>query len=470
MKKPKFVTLIQRLSKAELKRFDSFLNGCYSTHNQPLHLFNYIKQTKQEDWNFETAHLDVFKKPLQKKQDRKNISNILSRLSDALDEFLILENLKKNTPIREFLVLQAYQKLEYGSVYESKIKDFEKAIKKNKEQDIVDFWYPFLLQHHQYYSSKNNKFRKNSSTILDTMKKLDHFFLRTKLQYACELESRRNLLTEEPEVLFIDDILEKYKELKVEEDIFIQAYFHAYIMIKNKDENDFQKLKNILYDSSTRQVFTASDQNIIHTYLLNFCSYKIRQSAYQFVEEMFLLNKFGLEEGLVLEHKIITATRYNNIIDVACNSKEIKWAIAFAEEYSLNLQPEIRTDAYELALAQIKFAKKEFDDVIPHLSQVSTNDPILYLRTNLFLISTYYEKEKKNADLILNNCIRFDAYFNSKNLLSQEIKTGVKNFSRMVKMLVRGNKNSEQLKEELDSFTNIYFKWWLEEKIKEMKN
>lgn len=189
--------------------------------------------------------------------------------------------------------------------------------------------------------------------------------------------------------------------------------------------------------------------------------------------ELFMLYKFGLQQEYIVRVNQIDAVYYENIVMVACRSKEYSWALNFIDEYYSYLAPEYRQSAYSFSKARIYNNMGNHDEVIKVLMNVEYENLTYKLNSRIMLMMAFYELDELDP---LDSTIKsFKVFLRRNRNISSRRKNNFRDFCDVVFHLVKAieRKDKERVKKALTVMNGnpgIPSSWWLKEKIQEVKD
>jgi hypothetical protein len=140
----------------------------------------------------------------------------------------------------------------------------------------------------------------------------------------------------------------------------ISIYFNSVLLIVEKKESCFEKLKSILIGEMSS--LNLSDKYSTFAILVNFANDEYKKGNKKYLKESFELYKLILENNLynAIEGGVFYNPLFRNIVNVGLHMNEIEWTENFIKKYNTKLMPEAR-DNFIFGGKLVNFVKGNFD-------------------------------------------------------------------------------------------------------------
>jgi hypothetical protein len=175
----------------------------------------------------------------------------------------------------------------------------------------------------------------------------------------------------------------------------VKIYLSVYELLKNKAENDFLHLKNLL--AQHLNCFTVVEQRELFTYCMNYCIRQINSSNDAYLHHYLDIFWLILDKKILFLNENLPIADYKNAIAIGLRAGEYTRIEQFIQAYSAFLPDEFRNNAVSYNLAKLYFAKKDFDKVIDILNKVQYDNVFYALDSRWTLLKTYYELDEINV-------------------------------------------------------------------------
>ncbi len=478
MKKSKIYIALQHLEIHELNQFEKFINSPYFNQNQKLiRYYDYLKPylkgkkygdiQKQDIWEYIGT-----KEKYNDLKFRKYSSDLLRLFESYLGQQIyeknnlnIANNILENVSHKNILNL-------YNSVLGTAKRLSDRHIDRNAEY----YYYLFILEKNMFYLSTEfekktkKKLAHTQLNIAEMSENLDVFYIAEKLKLYSTLLTWKRIYKMDIELNFTNEIVNFIKSIDYEKYPPIAIWYQIYLTIKDSEKpQHYYKLKAMIdkYINS----FPTDEVEDIYDAALNYCIKRANTGANEFYEELLVLYKDMISNNIILKKGKMNPTRFRNIIYTATVANEFDWAENFIYEFEDKLDKKYKDNAVTFNLAQVNFARGNFNKVIEYLRDVEFDDMVYELRSKNTLIRTFYEtKELSLLDSLLDS---FNVLLNrKKRTIPDNRRKNYKSVIKFVKKLINVNQYDKKkilkLKEEIENADNFPNKKWLIEKVNEL--
>ncbi|MFT4759772.1 MAG: hypothetical protein ACI9XO_000996 [Paraglaciecola sp.] len=493
MYKTNCLKLLKKLSIAELRRFREYVESPFFNKNERVKMLcALIYETLP---NFGNGSLDkkmLFSKLFNNQPySRLPINNIVSDLQKLLLDFLAYEEISVAPDWNIIPQMRALQKQEIPQLIEQRARRYRQIQEKSKTRNA-----DFFQQESQFYDQLDKLFLNKQKRGYDENLQLrndalDHFYQISKLQIACDMQSRNTVMgtnyrweipqvadTSEVSVTYhTDEIPDKNKGAdtpKVSAIWTIQIYTKTLQMLENRNEEqhyfDLKKLLNEHFD-----LFPKSELAGIYSFALNYCVQKINFGKKEYDREILELYQTLLQRELIFKNGFLTQWTFRNIVTIGIRTGAFDWTEAFILNYQKRLLPEERENAVSYNLASLYFSKKEHQVALLELQKVYFTDNFYQIGAKTIQLKSYFELEETEAFLSLVTA--FNRYLRRHRQLSKYHQELNLNFIKMAKKVYLWQnsegrigrkmflKKGEDLAAELVGIERIANKNWLESKF-----
>ena len=486
--KSKLLYLMADLDKPLLDTFQKTLLKEGSLPRDTMRLFNYLlkfhpKYDNKKELNKKFVFQIIFKTPFNYAKLMKAISALYGRLKD----FLIEQELEKNTFLKRYLLTKSY--IRYGIQ-----KELQKELDKQRADNFQKLYAKFSLEsilwsHIDYYYGIPNKLNGKVTGLKEVDLSVDYYFVGLKLRYLCELTSQKQIITRNYKSNFESELLDfcdrEYEQLPN----YHKFYYLCYQLIKNPKSKTFQQLA--FFFKEHWSTVTHEDQIVIFSYLINYTSILIRQKNKQYLIDAFELYKFGFDKEILIINASFPEEHLMNLVSLSSYAKEYHWTQGFLKQKALPIKQFLSSSVYYFSLARLAFAQQKWEECKIHLVEVNYNNYSHFYRAKILEIACAYELKELMEHIealckSLENFCRRKVFKNKakkedKNKASKDKNEGTDkqqqkiqhkqnskaglNFVRTVRQLNKLNPKKEKIIKLITSFDMIVFQDWLFEKI-----
>lgn len=483
MKESRLLNILRSLSEEEMKRLAKFAASPYhKVEKNCLPLLNELKKNHPHYDSKNITYENLYKKLYPGKQFNKQVMwNLASAFEKTLLSFIEHEAFRKNGVLRKELVsleLTKRKLSDYSFAEISKIEEVLKEMKigpqyinfKLKATDCLMEHYQSINKHQYIPEIEQEDFEYR---LLDFFRLLDSVLSDQKYFIDMfNIKYNRNIpLTLAKNVNFGKIIA--YCESKNYEYLYlIKIYFYSILMKLKPEKSEYFFMMKQLFFENHNNFDRRLKRNLLVT-LVNYCVEKRYSKTHNYIQIMFELNKFRLDDGIAFyPENQIPKHLYSQILVNALTLKELKWAKDFVEKYTKKLHPDFQKSMYSLATAYIKFEEKKFNDVLISLNEVNFDDVRDKIHVRFLTAKAYYELNE--SETLLNFIDSSKHFLTSNTAISDNRKKSYGEFLALLKQFVLiktglAKKSVHGLVKQIQNSDDLERKQWLLEKAEELK-
>ncbi len=467
----KLFSILSRFSKIELNRFKKYLLSPYFNKNETLiQLFYQIEKRllskKEVNYDKEKIWTIILGK---EKYDDVRFRKFNSDLLKLVEGFLAQEIYERNPLHQASYLIEAVGDKKLDKLYNSTMSTARRLSERQLYKPATYYFYQYLIERN-YYELTDFDLNRGSVTNVDKIiNNLDYFYLAEKLRYYCETLSRRNVISYEYEIIFIDEIVQHIKQYGYDDLPPVAIYYQMFLTQTDpENEEHYYKLKDLL--NKHWQMFPIEETKSMYTNCINYCIKKINVGNLNFHDEFLNINENLLERGIIGQGEL-SPWRFKNIITVALKRGNYNWTAEFIHNYISKIPDSYRENALSFNLAQLYFYQKNYDKVIEMLRNVEYEDFTYNLNSKQYLLRTYYEIDE--IEPLYSLLDSFRVYLKRNNKLANDRKKRYLNLisftKRLTKVMPGENKVLEKIKFDLSNINGVVNEKWLREKIAELE-
>jgi hypothetical protein len=390
-----------------------------------------------------------------------------SDLYKLIEEFLVVEQLKteaskKNLKLFEVLVSRKMEPL-YQTVLNS-VRQGESA----KQRYSANEYYDSFQLEKTYTRMMNFDLKPTDrSNAQELSENLDVYYWIEKIQICYSVLSQRKTQTYNYDIRLLEEIVEIVPNLPLDRHPMLAIYFYIFLTRKEESNQEhYFKLKELVW--RYKDQIPASEGLPIFDPLLNYCIGRLNARDEPFWEEYLQNFKIALELGVLTQNESIGEPHYNNAVASALRLKEFGWVEHFVLEYKKYLNPSIRENTYNFAMARVYFHQKKYSEILDKFAQVEFGDMNYSLIGKSILAMTYYEEDLYG--LLDTHLDSFKVFMNRHKDIPTDRKLGFANFikymKRLMKIMPRDREAKEKLRAEiLENKASVRNYEWLLEKV-----
>lgn len=397
-----------------------------------------------------------------------------SDLLKLIEDFLAQEKYEQDKLHKESYLLDAIGEKKMEKLYNSSIKGARELLKHQDEKPSSFYYSQYLIEKNYYDLSEGELRRSEKSNVENVINNLDYFYLAEKLKWYNTVLSRKNLISHEYQLLFIDEIISHIEKYKYNDIPPVAIYFKQYLTQTRIDDTEhYFDLKELI--SKYWRQFPIKEADEMFGGLLNYCTKKINQGHPSFLNEFLDVYKDTLEKN-ILPNNELNPWSFKNAVQTALKLGEYDWTEKFIKDYSSKLPSGFRENALSYNLALVYFYQKKYNLVIHQLQSVEYEDIGYNLNAKTILIAIYYELNEEDALLSLMES--FKTYLNRHKDIVEYRRIAYMNLTKYVKKLLKLNRTKKgnkadiaHIKKEMeeDRKIGIASEKWILEKLAELE-
>lgn len=389
----KLFLLLKTFSTKELSTFGQFLENPQVNQREDVRRLLKYYQNKRTTFSKEEGFIVVYPEASFQVQGWHLLTSRLFKLAEA---FLIQNEIKADKALQQLLLSRAYRRKQIPSHFESTVANTRKLLDKSAVQNI-EWLHQRLELEYEYYDYIASHNRKERTNLQSVNNLLDEYYLANKLRNACLSISRKTINSEDYQIYFIEEVVEK---IKARPDLLktpvIAIYYYCYRAI-TEEESEFWFLKLRQAIEIFSRNFEPSEKRDIILLAINYCIRKLNTGNEFFIREAFELYRLSFAEGYLLEDKIIPESTFSNIVSLASKLKEYQWAEHFIASNKQYLKTNFQEPLYFYSLGLLHYEQGRFDQSMQSLARVDTKITFLLLAAKSIQIKIYYELQELDA-------------------------------------------------------------------------
>ncbi len=472
MKGNKLLTLLESFNKYELNRLRKFVESPFFNENEILvdlydMIDTFLRSTKTE-LNQEVIWKQLFP---DKPYDDVKYRRLNSDLNKLAQDFLAIEDFKTQP-----LAFDAYQlRLLNAKGLDKHYLAVQRNIDRTKERlelrDAMYFYNSTMIEYEKHLYLEKHEVMRTKKVNLDAADfQLDCFFLSLKLKNYCDAINYKNILNIDINVGMITELLEIIQAERYQEIPAVAIYYQVLLTLTNHDEQThFFKLRNLLNGNNTK--FQQQEMRNMYIFAQNYCIKKINTGHQEYYKELFAIYKTLIETGIILNKGVIVPWDYKNITSVGLRVSEYVWVEKFIKNYNGNLPKAYQKNALTYNLAILNFHKKEYNEVITLLRDMTYRDVFDALQGRWLLVKTYYELDEYDAlDALIDS---FRIFLRRNKSISKSYQkmymNAIKFLQRIIKIPYESKASAEKLQLQIKDCQPIAERRWLLTKLEEAR-
>ena len=458
--------IFKHLIKQDRRALQDFVNSPFhNKREEVILLFEYINKNLDTPLNLkkETVFKHVFSTV--KTYDDKTMRYAMSFLLKCIQQYLMYNELENKDLDSKILLNRALRLRGADKAYQKTLTENLQELETQPLRHADFHLQKFKLQLEEY-DYRHQKQRGGELRLQDISDSLTDFYVTELLRQACVMHSHESVTQKSYNQLFLNIVLEKIESGDYVSPPSVLAYFHAYKALTDGSQlADFQILKNIIIHDG--HLFPKNEIRDLYLLAINFCIKKLNSGERIFETEALDLYKNGLQNGAILENKMLSPFTYKNVMMLALKHGEYAWTEQFLHDFKKNLPERERENLFKYNFALFHFRQKDYPKAMQLLQEVTLKDVLYNLDARRVLMRIYYELGEYAAlDSLLES---FTVFIHRQKDLGYH-KNSYQNLIKFVKKLLQidwGNEGLKaQLKLEIDNTLELTERDWLLDQLK----
>ena len=460
----KIIALFEAFQKKDWLWMQKFVESdLYNRHQGVQRLFSFFRKKwplTPKELNSEILHKKIFP---EEAFDAAKTHHLVNYLLKSTEDYLAWDAWQSDAFEPGFYLLQACRQ---RRIHRHFLEIQEKLEQKLEAQPLRDAVYcrnKYRLALEQYHHTLASG-RFVATEQLQSFTNLhDIAFVSEKLKYACGMFSHQRLQKTSIDQGLLDAVIAYVRQRpEVLNHPAVGVYFHGYLALTEPQEDaHFFALKKHLDVSALH--FNPAELRDIYLLAVNFCIHRINLRQEQFLREVFDLYRSGLDQGVFFENGELLRFTYTNIALTALRLKAFDWAYQFIEQYRDKLPETQRKGTYAFNLARYYCELGDYDQAMPLLMAMDSDDVLHNLIAKAMLIKMYWETNEWGAMESLLSSL--SVYIRRKRQVTEQQRMAFQHFIRFVRLiqaLLPGDKAARKtLQEEILNATVVVEKEWL---------
>ena len=404
----------------------------------------------------------------------KKMNNLLSSLSSILQDFVLLQYMKRGTIERRKGLFEAYSKRKLNRYSLQQLRYLQKDFEQQPDATAFRYYEQFKLYYELYFHPETKRVQWGEGLDYvyfgEAWENLNLFYAHMRLRHICEMNFRSKTFVKgfeltEQEYENIHQLVDKHDAP------LLEIYSLLYSIQQQPDKQLYKRLKICIFDYINN--YNPLETTFLLTFLINYQSKRLGQGYTDAIPEGFSVYERGLQKEIFTnETSYFNIFHFVNIAVYACELEKAVWLEDFIRTWQDYLKEDTKEDILGLANAFLNFAQGKYDDTILLASQVRDRTPVLALTCWTLEIRAHYLKKSK--DVYWTNAVNnFQAYLRRNDNIVERRKNANRSFITFIKLLYRAthtkSHSKTQLHNKLATYERIVCKYWLEKQIDKLK-
>lgn len=455
--------IIQALPPTILRALDKFVASPYHvTHAGVPALYSYLRARLAGSAPAELEQAAVAR---QLGITPRRLYHLTSYLLEAVEQFLAIENWRRQSPENHALTVEALRRLRLDEQSAAMLRYARKRLVAEPYRGSGYHRADYTLHLEAYHLSQQQG-RAKSFNLQELSSAQDLALIGEKLRTGCLLLSHEAVSKQDYDkglLLPVLQFLEGHPYLQIPS---VAAYYHGYFAQAGAEGSDahFRQLKHILERYSSQ--FPLAEVHDLYLMAINFCIRRINQSEDAYFNDVFELYQSGLQHGALLEDGALSRWTYTNIAMAALKLREFDWTHRFLNDYAPLLPEAHRAGALNFNLARYYYETGHYRQAMQHLLRMEYDDVLQNLVAKTMLCKIYYELDEYDA--LENQLDSIEIYLRRKKVLGyhkENYTTIVRLMRRLLARDTAGATQKNALLQQIESAPRLTEREWFLKQI-----
>ena len=479
MKLSKIELLLKALKKHELQLLEKFISSPYFNSKKDItSLFIFFYESiKKDKFNFNLGtREDAFSYVYPNESFNKiKITKLVSELVNLIQQFYVNQEIRYNNHLNKKIFISSLSSRNLDNQFFKESKKLISQIKASPVQDADTHIDLHLLQKALHFHQGEPTSNKDLESLAEIQKRLDIYYLLSKLQLICEANCLHHTYKEQLDIPMLDTV--KKLSLQYESTrILFPLYLNNLSNFQNlNDSESFDSLVSIFFKNLN--LLSKKEQFSIFILILNTAGIRINAGHSDGIRKQFELYRMGLDNNILIRNNRITPQSFTNIVGLATNLNEITWAKKFIKNNSKFLPESVIEACILFSKGKIAFKQEKYDETLHFLWNCRFDHIAFDIRTKSFIIRTLFEIYNKNQtseqyDFCIGQILTIEKFIRRKKDLSKAKVSAYLNFIKITKKLLKliANNNltrtqANNLRTKISKNENVVAKEWLISKL-----
>lgn len=474
MENSKLISYLKTFSDTEMKEFGKYLEG--QSQRKPsgavVGLYKYLKK-----WHPEFPSKKIDREEVKKKifagvkNSERRLADTMYHLVISIENFLVKKKFDERPTQWNLMLLEAQKERKLDKLFFQKINAIEKEWDKEPVPGIGHLHNQYLLKQMCFLHPNYSVFNESELKIDHLALELDQYYFALKIYWElCDNLTKVDSLSETSPQHLIENILALCNTSEFINNERLQFLVKILEVLNDQSFENYLLVKTLFFDNTN--IFNDYEKTDILNGLNIICYASHRKGEPNVLKELFLLNKFALENNLWLEDGNINVIRFQSIVNIACGVGELLWTEKFIEEYSSKIKEDDRDEMTTLCKANLAFYQNDLNGALQKIAGMKFKNAHYGLQARFIQLQCYYELEEYQ-DLFYNLVRSFSTFLKRNQDFSEYLKNASMNFIRYSNILKKKADQklsvNQSLYNEINGESTLVCKSWLIQKLNELE-
>lgn len=429
---------LQVLDHAEMLRMLVFLQSPFHNSNKKLTALFQLLRPHHPDFESRTMTEEkIFAKLYPGKPfNQQMLRNLMTKLTQMTERFLMQIQLEKEDSEQEKLLLRAYaERPDCYSIFSKKAEKLKSKLRSDSSgnaQRELDF---FQLEQQVFEHPLTQKFKLPPERLDSAMQHLDRFYLLEKLMLGVEMRTREFIFEEHYDIRHWDGLL-AHAEQEAEQSPLVAAQLNMVRLLLPDGEQAYWPLKNQLLNHRDDLNFRVQ-QNVFGC-LVNFAIRNGNRGSLTFQRENLELYQFGLPHGMLHAEGVLGDMTFLNIVKLATKLREFDWVEQFLDDYAADLDPALAQTVITFSKAFLFFRLGHAQSTLDQLESFEPENEFYKVEWRELMLKARYDLALTDPTLwpvVISEASSFEKLMARNRKLSPFHIAKQKNFAMAVRLM-----------------------------------
>jgi len=415
MYKSKLIEIFKSFDRAEKLGFRRWVNSSiHNQHKDVIKLTDFLlSRRKLTPITLQRERVYKHLYP-NSKYNLHRLNHVLSFTVEVMEAYIQYLTLK-NKPIEELcFISEYYTNKSLSHLAQKKLKKAQQVLEDSTYQNDSYYHHSFLLEQ-TLFELEGTELRRHQTNLQAIFTDLTTFTIIATLKNACTAISHRNLYQNDYKIPLLDAILKEAQTPTYAQNFVVKSYYHCYMALAHpKEEKHFTIIKELLL--SKKILLPPKELKHVCLLVINYCIKRFNTGAEAYVQQVFDIYSFGLDQKIWLEKGYLSHNTFKNIANAALRLKAYEWTDSFVKEYGSKIKTSHQKDYTNYIKAKILFEQGHFLAAQQVLITTDSIDLFIGLAIKLLLLKIYWKLGE--FDLLEAHLDSFSVYLNRKKILA----------------------------------------------------
>ncbi|MBK8624444.1 MAG: hypothetical protein IPN86_02340 [Saprospiraceae bacterium] len=381
--------------------------------------------------------LQLLLKNSQKSSVKENIPPsqrlLMSELNKMVEKYILIKHSLENTQHKDKVLLAHFRENENEKLFNEHYLQIEKLANNDiKNADFYQYRADVLYERWQFDQLKN---RFSNAEANDIITNSEVAFISKKLMEAVSLAQQSALISKKIKIEFIE-YLEPYiiRQNYLQHPCISLYYFAIKMIYETENRTWFDKFSKNL--SENEICFPTEELKTLYFQAINYCIRKHNSGDKAFSKQLLDFYVIALDKKYLLTNGFLSKNTYRNINTIAIRMGRYDDAAQISTNNVHYLRKEDKESAYKFNMANIYYAKQQYQEALDALREAEFDDHLSNLFAKTLMLKVYFEMNSMR--LLDSHLDAMQVYLTRKKIIGYH-KTNYSNIVRYTRKLIRVN-------------------------------